>query len=297
MANAWDRLAEYRDGKTGDRGDLWHRALIDPAVRHLVGPVRGLRVLEIACGNGYLAREFARRGARRVVGVDRSNASIRLALRRERTRPQGVRFEVGDASHLRFGDGAFDLVVANMALMDIADAAGAVREAARVLVPGGRFVFSISHPCFDLDDRSVWSVERGFGPDGVFRDTVYRKVSGYRDERKSRSPWRVDPHTVVWTVSFHRTLSTYVRYLRAAGFAVTGLEEPLPQREMLAESPQGPFLREIPLHLVVEAVRGRAATPGSRTRVRSRAAGGRRSGSRGRSGRTGSGRRGSSRGS
>jgi SAM-dependent methyltransferase len=297
MADAWDRLADYRDAKTGDRGDLWHRALIDPALRRLIGRVRGLRVLEVACGNGYLAREFARRGAREVVGVDRSRASIRLARRRDRLRPRGVVFEVGDAGHLRFADGTFDLVVANMALMDIPNAAGAIREAARVLVPGGRFLFSISHPCFDLDDRSVWSVERGFGSDGLFRNTVWRSVRGYRDERESRSPWRVDPHTVVWTKSFHRTLSTYVRYLRDAGFAVTAMDEPLPQREMLVGSPQGAYLQEIPLHLVVEAVRRDAPRPASRTPGRSRAGGGRRSGSRARIGRTGSAHRGSSRGS
>ena len=43
---------------------------------------------------------------------------------------------------------SFDLVVCNMALMDIKDYAAAIREAARVLKPGGEFVFSILHPCF-----------------------------------------------------------------------------------------------------------------------------------------------------
>ena len=293
MGSSWDRLARWRDAKLGDRGDLWHRALIDPAVRRLIGPVRGLRILEVACGNGYLARSLAARGAKAVVGIDRSQASIRLARARERSRPRGVRFEVGDAGRLRFDKGTFDLVVANMALMDIRDAKGAIREAARVLAPEGRFVFSIAHPCFDPDDRSVWSVERGFGSDGVYRDTVYRKVRGYREELRTLVPWRVSHHLVVWTESYHRTLTTYVRYLHDAGLAIARLEEPSPEAEMLSGSPQGPYIREIPLHLAVEAMRLDRLRPGSRRSARSPAAAGPRSVSRGRTARSGSSRRGS----
>jgi ubiquinone/menaquinone biosynthesis C-methylase UbiE len=297
MATAWDRLVRARDERIGERGDLWHRGLIDPSVRRLVGRVRGLRVLEIACGNGYLARSFASQGAAQVVGVDSSRVSIRLARAHERARPRGARFEVGDAAHLKFPDGAFDLVVANMALMDIRDAAGAVREAARVLGPSGRFVFSIAHPCFDVDERSMWSVERSYDDHGLYRDLVYRKVRNYRDERRTLVPWRVGPRTVLWTESFHRTLATYVRYLRRAGLAVTRVDEPAPDREMLSSSPQGPYLREIPLHLVVEAVRREQPRRASRTPARSPPADGRRSGSHGRTARSGSGRRGSTTGS
>lgn len=298
MPNAWDRLARRRDRATGESGDLWHRALIDPAVRKLVGRVRGLRVLEVACGNGYLARSFAAAGATTVVGVDRSSASIRLARGRERTRPRGVRFVVGDAGHLSFPDGSFDLVVANMALMDIRDARGAICEAARVLGPRGRLVFSVCHPCFDVDERTSWVIERGFDArTRTFRDAVFRKVHGYRDERRIRTPWPFGHGKVAWTDSYHRTLSTYSRYLYDAGLAIARLEEPMPGAEMLSGSVQGPYLLEIPLHLVVEAVRRTEPTRASRTPARSRPRGGRRSGSRGRTSGTGSARRGSTNGS
>lgn len=293
MTSDWDRLAHYRDARMGERGDLWHRALIDPAVRRAVGRVRGVHLLEVACGNGYLTRRFAAEGATAPVGIDRSEASIRIARVRERRRPRGVSFAVADAARLPFGTGRFDLVVANMALMDVRDARRAVREASRVLRPGGRFVFSLAHPCFDLDNHSVWSIERGFGPDGVYRDTVYRKVQHYREERMTRVPWNVGPGTVLWTESYHRTLATYVRYLRLAGLWIRRLEEPTPGPEMIRGSPQGPYIREIPLHLVVEAVKLPPARAGSRTPVRSRPEDAQRSGSRARIRGTGSPRPGS----
>lgn len=268
----WDELADWRDHRMGERGDLWHRAIIDPTLLDVVGPVRGLRVLDLACGNGYLARRWAREGAASVLGVDLSARNVAHARRREGRRPSGASFRVADAAHLPFlPNRSLDLVVANMALQDIPDAASVIREVARVLRRGGRFVFSGSHPCFDLDDRSLWVVERSRGDDGSWRDLVWRKVRGYRDERTVRVPWDLPGRETGYTLAYHRTLSSYVRMLRDAGFGLTRLEEPAPLPEAIEKSPQGPFLREIPLHVVVEAFRlpqlsaaTRARRPGSR---------------------------------
>jgi ubiquinone/menaquinone biosynthesis C-methylase UbiE len=293
MATGWDRMARWRDQQMAERGDLWHRAIIDPTLLAVVGHVRGLRVLDLGCGNGYLTRRFAAAGAAEAIGIDRSRPSILLARSRERRRRTGAEFRVGDAGRIPRPSGSVDLVVANMALMDVADAEAAVREVARVLTPAGRFVFSVSHPCFDLDDRSVWSVERGYGPDGVYRNTVWRKVRGYRDELVTQVPWNVDGRRVIRTASHHRTLATYSRYLRRAGFVILRLEEPFPRPEAIRKSPQGPYMAEIPLHLVIEAVRRSPVTPGRRTSAGSPRRAVRRSGSRGRRRGTGSARRGS----
>jgi len=251
VKQGWDALAEWRDRRMGEAGDLWHRTLIDPTLLAVLGPVRGKRVLDVGCGNGYLTRRMARQGAVRAVGVDQSAASIRFARRREAARPSGAEFVHGTAARLpQFGDGTFDRVVANMALMDIRDAAGTVREIGRLLAPAGRLVFSINHPCFDIDDGSAWLVERT-----PYRETTSRKVERYRKERSVRIRWDVAVGERAFTTSYHRTLSTYSRLLRNAGLAILRLEEPSPTPEFLRESPQGRFIAEIPLHLVVEAVR------------------------------------------
>jgi len=300
----WDEISAWRDMRLGESGDLWHRALIDPTVLELVGPVRGLRVLDLACGNGYLSRRFAREGAE-VVGIDASAPTLAFARAREAAAPLGIRFEVRDANHLHgIAGGAFDLVVANMALMDIRDAGGSIREVARVLRSSGRFVFSISHPCFDIDSGSVWSVEQAH-----YDRTIWRKVRSYREEREVSVPWKISETETRYTKSFHRTLSTYSRYLREAGFAIVRLEEPAPLPELLEKSPEGPMIQEVPLHLVIGAVRVEGSEPGrsagttsatgpaSRTPARSRRGAGRRSGSVRRRRGTGSSRRGSRPGS
>lgn len=247
-ADSWRALAEWYDQKQGDDGDLWHRALVDPPLLRLVGPVGGLRLLDLACGNGYLSRRFARMGAQ-VVGVDASVPIIERARLRERRHPLGISYHAGDAARLDMLDSAsIDIVVCNMALMDIEDAAGAIHEAGRVLRPGGRFLASLSHPCFDVVNASAWVVERM-----DFTTTIWRKVCRYREPVAGVVPWRVDDDRIARTPAYHRPLSWYIRTLRAAGCVITAFEEPEPTEEFLAQSPSGPWIAQIPLHCVIEA--------------------------------------------
>ncbi|HLZ22407.1 MAG TPA: methyltransferase domain-containing protein [Ktedonobacterales bacterium] len=244
----WDKMAEWWDGNLGEDGDLWHRTLIDPPLLRLTGDVNGLRVLDLACGNGYLSRRFARQGAR-VVGADATAAIIERARAREAQEPLGIVYHVLDAANLEplAGD-SFDLVICNMALMDIENAAGAIQEVARVLRPRGRFVASLSHPCFDKVETSGWDIEYVYPT-----TTIWRKMSRYREIAATALPWLRIGDQTVYTQAYHRPLSWYFRELRAAGLLVAALEEPEPTEEFLANSQQGPWIAEIPLHCVLEA--------------------------------------------
>jgi ubiquinone/menaquinone biosynthesis C-methylase UbiE len=249
----WDRMAAWWDRKQGEEGDTWHRLLIEPAFERVIGDVGGLRVLEIACGNGRLARRMARHGAK-VTAVDASEGMVLRARKREAEDPTGTEYHLADAAGLgTLADGSFDLVVAGMALMDIADAQGALLEAGRALRVGGRLAASMIHPCFDTGEKnSCWVAERY-----AYETRVFRKVGRYRKPFEHSAAWRVggreDPRAVMETPYYHRPLSWYFRALKAAGLAVTALEEPEPTGEFVKESSQGAYLREVPLHCVIEA--------------------------------------------
>ncbi len=131
QAEAWARLV-----RTPGRDHCYANVNL-PAFLGLLPPP-GRATLDLGCGEGRLGAELALAG-HRVVGVDSSPRMVELA----RGRHEAL---VADAADLPFADGAFDLVVAFMSLMDLDDLDGAVAEAARVLEPGGRLVASIEHP-------------------------------------------------------------------------------------------------------------------------------------------------------
>jgi SAM-dependent methyltransferase len=239
----------YHD-KQGDTGDLWHRTLIDPGLFRLLGPLApGSRVLDVGCGNGYLARRLARSGSV-VVGVDASAELIAAARASEEREPLGVLYHLTDAAHApMLADGSFDVAVSNMALIDIEGAEGAIAEVGRVLRPGGRFVFTISHPCFDVDTRSAWVVEASYRQPPA----VFRKVTGYRTPHAEEYRWPLGAERQAVTVGYHRPLAWYLHALRRAGLVVVDVDEPSPTEGF--DSPQRAWIEEIPLHLVVEARR------------------------------------------
>src|SRR5947209_18553175 len=96
-ADSWGRMAEWYDAKQGDTGDFWHRTLIDPTFLRVVGDVRGLHVLDLGCGNGYLSRRFAQGGAK-VVAVDASAPIVQRARGRESQVPLGYEYRVDVAA-------------------------------------------------------------------------------------------------------------------------------------------------------------------------------------------------------
>jgi ubiquinone/menaquinone biosynthesis C-methylase UbiE len=250
QGDGWSALAAWYDERQAETGDLWHRSLIDPGLEQVVGEVSGLRLLDLGCGNGYLARRFAGRGAT-VVAVDVTAAM----LERARARGDGggrVRYLQADASDLReLASGSVDLVYANMSLHDIPDAEAALAEVGRLLRAGGRLVASISHPCFDTDLNSSWVTER------IHRSSrTGRLVWQYREPFRSESPWHLGGGSTCRTGSYHRPLSWYARALRSSGLWIEELVEPRPGPEFWEKDPEAASIQEIPLHLVIGARRG-----------------------------------------
>src|SRR6476661_8633237 len=160
---AWEANAEWWDDYIGREGNEFHRVLVAPAQMRLLALAAGDRVLDIACGNGQFAREMARAGAQ-VVACDFSPKFIERA--RRHTAAEGIdniEYHLADATDeaaLRaLADQPIDAAVCTMALMDIVDISPMLRAVHAMLCPGGRFVFSVSHPCFQNDGTRMF-VER-----------------------------------------------------------------------------------------------------------------------------------------
>ncbi|WBB80094.1 class I SAM-dependent methyltransferase [Micromonospora sp. WMMD882] len=208
-ADADDYQAEH--GRfLGDVDFVWCPEGLRETDARLLGDLAGRRILELGCGAASAARWLAAQGAR-PVALDLSVGMLRHAAQAaDRT---GVRVPLtqADALALPFADAAFDTVcTAFGAVPFVADSAAVMREVARVLRPGGRWVFSVTHPM-----RWIFLDDPGEG--GL------TAVHSYFD----RSPYvEQDEHGVASYVEQHRTLGDRIRELVGAGFRLLDLVEP-----------------------------------------------------------------------
>lgn len=222
-----------------------------PFLLEWCGDVEGQTVLDLGCGEGYMARRLLDKKARRIEGRDISREMIesaRVAVASEdRAR---IRFEEGDATELAgHPDGTYDLVVAVFLFnyLDRAQTHAAMAEIARVLKPGGRFIFSVPHPSLAF----LRAEEKPF----YFSRGEHGYFSG-RDALFEGEIWRRDGHGVR-VRCVHKTLDDYFAAMNAAGFdRMPELKELHATEEHLALDP-GFFepLRDQPLHMALRVER------------------------------------------
>ena len=194
----------------GDADFVWCPENLREADAHLLGDTAGRRVLEVGCGSAPCARWLRSQGAE-VVAFDLSAGMLSHARATADRTGIEVPLVQADVCELPFADHSFDLACSAFgAIPFVADSAGAMREVARVLRPGGRWVFSINHPM-------RWMFADDPGPAGL---TV---IQSYFD----RSPYvEIDEVGITAYVEHHRTLGDRVAELSAAGFMLERLLEP-----------------------------------------------------------------------
>jgi SAM-dependent methyltransferase len=210
----WDAdAAEYHEEHgefLGVVDFLWCPEGLRERDARLLGRLAGRDVLEVGCGSAPCARWLATEGAN-VVGTDLSAGMLRYAAAANEATGVDVPLVRANAERLPFTTASFDLACSAFgAVPFVDDVAGLFGEVARVLRPGGRWVFAVTHPM-------RWIFPDDPGPAGL------RVVNSYFD----RTPYvEVDRDGRATYVEHHHTLGDYVRALTTAGFTITDLIEP-----------------------------------------------------------------------
>ncbi len=255
VAAEWDNNADLWARSLSHQLDVINERFGIPQFLDFLGNVEGLDVLDAGCGEGRSARHLAARGAR-VTGVDISCRMIDHARRQEEAAPRQIDFQVASCSDLsRFAPHRFGMVVSVMALMDTPDLAGALREFARLIKPGGEIAIMVRHPCFFtrgytlLHDKNRRSA--GLAVADYFQRESYLELW--------RFPNRGQTMDAPFTVNrYPHTLADYINGLLVYGFRLTGVMEPQPAAALCTEFPNlGFWRRHAALYLFL---RGRKET-------------------------------------
>ncbi|WP_433622391.1 class I SAM-dependent methyltransferase [Nocardia sp. CA-120079] len=177
---------------------------------HFLGEVAGKRILEIGCGSAPCSRWLAGQGAH-PVGLDLSMGMLTRGLAAMARGGPRVPLVQAGAEALPFADESFDLACSSFgAVPFVADSELVMREVARVLRPGGRWVFSVNHPM-------RWIFPDDPGPAGLTASIPYFDRTPYVE---------VDSEGAPTYVEHHRTIGDRVREIVAAGLVLDDIVEP-----------------------------------------------------------------------
>ncbi len=241
MPASWDEVADDYHKTVGETGDSYHRTYVNPVIFDILGRVKGRSILDLACGQGYLSRILARKGAK-VIGIDISERMLEIAQTSEKSEPLGIQYIQSNSGDMtKIADASMDCVVSTFGFHDIREIDTTIEECSRVLKKGGKLIFAIPHP-FTYARRM--QDEQGY----------YLQIRDYMSIKEIPHPKYKDSDVV----AFHRPLSYYFEKLFSVGFHMIAFREittelsrgrPIKDKQLLE------YKQQIPGFLVVGFVK------------------------------------------
>lgn len=256
VKQVWNHNSAYWDKRMGEGNDFVN-VLCWPVIEEMLSVRPGQLVLDVACGNGLTSRRLGRLGAR-VVAFDVAEEMIRFARARSSADDGDIRYHVLDARDeegiAEVCEEKLDAALSNMALFDMAEIEPLFRTLFSLLKPGGCFVFSMMHPCFNQAHSALFCEREEV--DGEEVNTYGVRVSGYMTPTMHMG--RALAGQPLPQPYFHRPLHSLLSIGLEAGFVLNGIEE----RAFPASHPPGrrdvswgPNFSEIPPVIIFRMLR------------------------------------------
>lgn len=242
MKTSFDDFADVWDQHVGEDGHFTHKKTILPAVRRLIGNMRGKAFYDIACGNGFFSRQLASAGAREIRASDTSEQLIQIARNRSQ---KDVTYSTRKAWDFRgIPKNHFDVVVAIEALPYVRNIDDMFSGISRSLKPGGSFIFSLRHPLADVASSAI----------GKKVDAVKTTEEYLRQHRKAitQRQWTNKNKQIMYE-QYHRPFSYYVNRLGSNNLNIDAIIEP----RTLTLHAQKPVFTPIPMFFVIRALNTR----------------------------------------
>lgn len=247
---SWGKVHDWYDEYV-ENPESYQSKIIEPNLIRILGDIKGKKILDLGCGQGFFSRAFALQGAD-VTGLDISHELIDKAIERSRAvqLSNPIKFVVSSADDLSaLSNHSMDIVVSVLATQNMKELDKVFTEVRRVLKPQGRFIFVINHPTFRVPQDSDWQFD-------VAQKKQGRIVTRYMSEATVKIDMHPGSKVKTFTYSFHRPLQVFVKWLAKNNLAICRLEEWI-SHKVSATGPrkeaEDKARKEIPLFMCIEA--------------------------------------------
>lgn len=224
--NVYDNDAFFENFRSSRENDVNFNDCIEtPILFGMLPDLCGKTVLDIGCGMGQHAKQYAERGAKSVLGIDLSEKMLAYAQAHNST--ENIIYRRMAMEEIDTIGQRFDLVTSSLVFDYAENFAGLMRKIHGLMEENAEFVFSMSHPIV-----TAW--------DGVY-DRYTRTETGERLYANLRNYCVEGPRKVNWIVDgyecYHRTVSTLINSLAGAGFLIEECQEARISDEMRRKYP------------------------------------------------------------
>jgi ubiquinone/menaquinone biosynthesis C-methylase UbiE len=244
---SWGNVADWYSEHLDTNSDSYQSKVVLPNLLRLVSPKKGEQILDLACGEGFFARELSKAGVK-VLGVDVSPELISIA----QNKSKDILYKVSASHELRFVETeTVDKIINILAIQNIENISSMLSECARLLKPQGRMFIVMNHPSFRIPKKSSWGWDEK-------EKVSYRRIDAYLSEYKSEILMNPGSSSSEKTISFHRPLQYYFKAFEKSKFAVTRLEEWISHKKSEVgprQKEEDRMRKEIPLFACFELVK------------------------------------------
>ena len=245
---SWGKVADWYHDLLKDDAGTYQKEVILPNLLRAMSIKTDETILDLACGSGYFAREFAKSGVK-ILACDISPELIEIA---KKNSPKEIDFFDCPAEKIsKITDKSVDKISIILAIQNIENLAGVFKECSRVLKTGGKLFLVLNHPVLRIPQKSHW----GFDEENKIQ---YRRLDAYMSDSKAEIEMRPGMKTGEKTFSFHRPLQVYFKALRKNGFFVSGLEEWISHKKSqtgVRQKAEDLARKEFPMFLFLEAIK------------------------------------------
>lgn len=242
--STYDKFAHKYSEAMGENGDFYHQTQIDPYIYSIIGNPKGKVIYDIGCGNGYMARFLAKKGAK-VFASDISPKLIKIA--KEKSKGLDISYSVHDATDFSsYESSQFNILILNTVVNYIKNIDKLFKGVSKVLKRKGVCVIATNHPLRPIFPYSDWLIGEMDG-----KQKLFVKVTNYLKtiEKSVISGW--DNKTKI--TLYNRPLNVYVNTLAKYGLYIYKVEEPESRGFATIYSKELQMSHHIPTYLIVSA--------------------------------------------